>query len=653
MALLAFCVIQLPLGLPEGWTPPSSGNVIPWLVGVLIVSLGAPFVVLSATAPLLQRWLASAEPPAKNPYVLYAASNAGSFLGLLAFPLLLEPAFRLSQQRIFWTVVYAVAVALVALCGRAIWHRLPSGSREPQLGDDADAPQWRHRLRWVVLAFVPSSLLLGVTTFLSTDVAATPLLWVIPLSLYLLTFVVVFSRGAERLAGGAALLHAVFVTILALVFFWQASIGFRRAYGLHLAVFALTTLVLHGRLAASRPAPKHLTGFYLWMSLGGALGGAFTALVVPLVFNSTRDYPMMVAIACFFRPSFRLTRHVLLFERRNLAFAVLPALLLYTVSRRDLDSVELLGVPLVWITSVIAGVFIVALMPSSLRFGLAIVSVGIAGHLLLDQRATLFADRSFFGMYRVSRAVGPVHVLYHGTTSHGAQFLDARRKLVPITYYHPDGPVADVFDEIQSRPAPRSIGVVGLGTGSILCYSKPGETWTFFEIDPHVADIARNERYFSFLSDCQVKPRIVFGDARLTLARERPRAYSLLVIDAFSSDAIPVHLLTREALALYTGLLADGGIILLHISNRRLDLEPVVANLARDAGMEVMINNHFVEDSVQDRQYNYGSDWAVLARDRTHFGALASDTLWSELKALTRSRPWTDDYSNIFSVIRW
>ena len=653
-ALLAACLIQLPLGLPDGMSPPASGNVIPWLIAVLAISLGAPFLVLSATAPLLQRWLASSDPPVRNPYVLYAASNAGSFLGLLSFPLLLEPTFRLSQQATLWTVVYIAAAILIGVCGLAIWKRLPD-SAIPGAADleEAPPPTWRARIEWVALAFVPSSLLLGVTTFLSTDVAATPLLWVIPLSLYLLTFVVVFSKGGDRIAGAAALMHALLVTALALVFFWQLNLGFRRAYGLHLGVFAFTTLVLHGRLAQSRPPPKYLTGFYLWMSFGGALGGAFTALVVPLIFESTRDYLMMVAVACFLRPSFRLMRNSQPFERRNIAVAVLPALMLYVVSKRDLDSATVLGVPLMWIVSALAAVFIVTLMPSSLRFGIAISAVGVAGHLLLAPRANIYTDRSFFGIYRVARAVGPARVLYHGTTIHGAQFTDSARRRIPITYYHPNGPVGDVFRAVQSRPGSRRIGVVGLGTGSILCYSKPGEEWTFFEIDPQVAAIARNPRFFTFLSECAVKPRIVFGDARLTLAKEPPGKYELLVVDAFSSDAIPVHLLTREAVALYQRVLADRGVLMLHISNRRLDLEPVVATLARDAGLEVLINNHFVPDSVQDKQYNYGSDWAVLARDTAHFGALTSDTLWSELTAERRSRPWTDDYSNLLGVIRW
>ena len=653
--LLAICAVQLPLGLPQGWTPPGSANVIPWLIGVLTVSLGAPFLVLSATAPLLQRWLATVDPPVRNPYVLYAASNAGSFLGLLAFPLLLEPSLQLSEQSRIWSGVYAVAVVLVVVCGAFAWKRLrlEGAIHERDEATDAAPPVWSIRLKWVALSFVPSSLLLGVTTFLSTDVAATPLLWVIPLSLYLLTFVIVFSRSGQPLSTTAAVIHALLVTALALVFFWQANLGFRRAYGLHLGVFAFTTLVLHGRLAASRPAPRYLTEFYLWMAFGGALGGAFTALVVPLIFESTRDYLLMVGLACLLRPTLKHFRPRVLFERANVAVALLPALMLFVISKYDYETYTLAGLSVKWLATAVAAVLILFLMPSATRFGIAILAVGIAGHLLMRSRATIYTDRSFFGIYRVTRATGPANVLYHGTTIHGAQFTDGKRTLRPVTYYHPNGPVGDVFRELGPRLAGREIGIVGLGTGSILCYARPGQEWTFFEIDPHVAEIASNRKFFSFLSDCPVDPRIVFGDARLTLGSEPPGTYSVLVLDAFSSDAIPVHLLTREAFELYESVLADDGVLLVHISNRRLNLEPVVAELARDAGLEALVNNHYVADSAQDKEYEYGADWVVLARSREDFGPLTADPMWKRLDMDPAGRVWTDDYSNLFSVIRW
>ena len=645
VALLLACTIALPVAIPSGWSPPGSGNVVLWLVLALSASVGAPFLVLSATAPLLQRWLASLDQPVQNPYVLYAASNAGSFLGLLAFPLLLEPNLRLGQQSRLWTVVYLVAIALIVLSGATAWKRI-SASAPAASAETAPPLAWPTRLRWVALAFVPSSLLLGVTTFLSTDIAATPLLWVIPLSLYLLTFVIVFARGGEKLSVPAAFAHAVLMTVQGLVVFWQLGLGFRLGYALYLGVFVLTTLVLHGELAATRPAAARLTEYYLWLALGGALGGAFTALIVPLVFNSSRDYTMMLVLACFLRPSLKKSPHAV-----PIVVAVLPALLLVQMAKPHVGEIAILGTQLKWIVTALAAAVILFLWKTPLRFGLAIAALAIAAMFTRRLQEPIFADRSFFGIYRVMRHAGPSNVLYHGSTIHGAQFLN--RPLEPLTYFHRRGPVGQVLDSLGATDSLRKVGVVGLGAGSLLCYSRTGEEWTFFEIDPLVEDIARNPRLFTFLSACPVRPRIVLGDARLTLARERPGEFSLLILDAFSSDAIPVHLLTREALALYMRSIRDDGLLLLHISNRRLTLERVVASVTSDAGLVALIRNHDPPDSRQNTDYEYGSDWVAIAKRRDQLTPLLNDKRWRPLNGANASSMWTDDYSNLFSVIRW
>ena len=598
VALLLICVATLPVGIPSNWIPPQSGSVIWWLVRALAVSVGLPFLVLSATAPLLQRWLAGFDKPVENPYILYAASNAGSFLGLLAFPLLLEPTLRLREQSRLWTIVFAIALVLMSVCGWLSLKRTSGESRIETVASDAPI-EFSERLRWLALAFVPSSLLLSVTTYLSTDIAATPLLWVIPLSLYLLTFVIVFARRGTALATPIAILHSVLITALAYILFRETSLGFRVGYLFHLALFTVTALVLHGELSASRPHPTRLTEYYLWISLGGALGGMLTAIAVPLIFRSTRDYTLMLVVGCMLRVVFRNSGRV-----ERIPLVVAPALLLAA-----------------------AGLF-----PRS-------------------ERGTIFTDRSFFGIYRVSRSVGPAHILYHGSTIHGAQLL--RSPLTPITYYHRNGPVGQVFASLQQNLASRNVGVVGLGTGSILCYSRPGEQWTFFEIDSHVERIARAPKLFSFLSGCSVRPRIVLGDARLTLAREPDARYSMLVLDAFSSDAIPVHLMTRESMRVYDRVLDEHGILLVHISNRRLGLEPVVGALANDGGMTALIRNHDVPNSVQDKTFEYGSDWVVLAKRPDDIAVLRRDKRWRSLDAAPTDRVWTDDYSNLLSVIKW
>jgi hypothetical protein len=597
LSLLAVCFFTLPISLPHGWTPPPSGNVIGWLVLALSASVGLPFLVLSATAPILQRWVASFDIPVENPYILYAASNAGSFLGLLAFPLLLEPNLRLTDQGRLWSVVFLAAFALMGLCGMIVWTRSSAGT-EGVYEEVAPPVPWRDRLTWMALAFVPSSLLLSVTTYLSTDIAATPLLWVIPLSLYLLTFVIVFAQKGTKLSVPAATAHSIMITTLAIMLLRQRTLGFRVGYAFHLLLFTVTALVLHGELAASRPVPRKLTEYYLWISLGGALGGAFTALIVPLIFRSTRDYTLMLAVGCLLRVVFRRTR-----SRFQVPLAVIPALLLA-----------------------------IAAFPRA-------------------QPGLLYTDRSFFGIYRVTLNKGPAHTLYHGSTIHGAQLLDS--PLAPVTYYHVNGPVGQVFHLLQQSDTTRNVGAVGLGTASILCYSRPHEHWTFFEIDWHVWRIARTSGLFSFLKNCNVKPQVVLGDARLTIAKEPTAKYSLLVLDAFSSDAIPVHLMTREAFKVYKRVLNEHGLLLVHISNRRLDLEPVVGALAKDAGMTSLIRNHEPGTEVEQKTYEYGSDWVVLAKHPEDLNALQTDTRWRKLYAAPPNRIWTDDYSNLLSVIKW
>jgi hypothetical protein len=646
VALLLVSALALPVAIPAGWSPPGSGNVIFWLLGVLSVAVGAPFLVLSATAPLLQRWLASLDHPIENPYVLYAASNAGSFLGLLAFPLLLEPNLRLGEQSRLWTVVYLAAICLVGLSGVTAWKRIGAATPDRRPASVA-SPEWSTRFRWLALAFIPSSLLLSVTTFLSTDIAATPLLWVIPLSMYLLTFVIVFARGGERLRLPAAFVHALLMTAQAIVIFLQMGLGFRLGYTLYLGVFLFTTLVLHGELAASRPHPAHLTEYYLWIALGGALGGAFTALIVPLIFKSARDYTLMLVLACFFRPVLKKKP-----GPATIALAVLPALVLLQVAKPHVGDIPLLGTNLKWIAAVLAAVAVMFLWKTPIRFGLAIASLSAVALFTQHLPQAVFRDRSFFGIYRVMNDAGPSHVLYHGTTIHGAQFLD--KPLEPLTYFHRKGPVGQLLDSIGSTDTSRKVGIVGLGAGSLLCYSRPGEDWTFFEIDPAVEAIARNPQLFSFLSACAVRPRIVLGDARLTLAREQPGKFSILVLDAFSSDAIPVHLLTREALALYMRSLKENGLLIVHISNRRLRLEPVVAAVTADAGLFALTRHHRpAAGTDRNKDFEYGAVWVAIARQRSYLAPLLTDNRWRPLEGATPGSLWTDDYSNLFSVIRW
>lgn len=658
VGLLGLALLSLPVAIPRDWTPPASGNVIPWLVQLLAVGVGPPFVVLAATAPLLQRWLSSADhPAARNPYMLYAASNAGSLLGLLAFPLLMEPNLRLGEQSKLWSFGYALALALTLGCAALGWK----GSRQrsgplgaESAGDETVAsPTMVDRARWVALAFVPSSLLLGVTTYLSTDVAAMPLLWVVPLALYLITFIIVFARGSRESNHPAAIVQAALVTVLVIALFFGPNMSLAWEYALHLGVFTATALVLHGELAASRPSPRHLTEFYLWMALGGALGGAFNAIIAPLLFKSIAEYQIVLVLGCFLRPSWR-TRVTELIERVPRVAALIPALLLGAIAWYDVGAHDVLGISARTLARLVAVGIVFALSTNALRFGASVAAIALAGSLVAHRNDNdILAERSFFGAYRVQRAGMSANRLVHGTTTHGAQFLDSARRRIPVTYYHPRGPVGHLFSALQERIPKRRIAAVGLGAGTVLCYSKPGEQWTFFEIDPLVERIAGNPKYFTYLRDCAVRPSFVIGDARLTLARQPEKSFGLLIVDAFSSDAIPVHLLTREAFTVYERVLDDHGILFIHISNQHLNLKPVVAALAADAGLTALIDEDGATPTEETQDLKYPSDWVALARRSEDLGTLAGDDRWRRLATSPGHKPWTDDYSNVFSVIKW
>ena len=655
VGLLILALVALPIAVPGAWTPPASGNVIPWLVAILTIAVGAPFMLLAATAPLVQRWLTGSDhPAAKNPYLLYAASNAGSLLGLLGFPFLMEPNLKLSDQAFLWGAGYVVAIILAILCAIAVYRR-GIASAPSAIDDDASSapPTMRMRLKWLALAFVPSSLLLGVTTYMTTDVAAMPLLWVVPLALYLITFIIVFGRGGRKPGRVLGLVHAALMTSLVLVMFWGPGMTLRTRILLHLAVFFMTALLLHGELAASRPAPRYLTEFYLWMAFGGALGGAFNAVVAPLLFRTIAEYQLVLVAACFLRPSWRSSIEGEFRRMRFIPIAVFPALIVVGASWMGFADKAVLGVSAKLLISIVVAALMIALSDNALRYGLSVVAVFLGSQLLAQRYARdLYQGRSFFGAYRVENAYTS-HRLVHGTTTHGAQFQDSVRRRLPVTYYHPKGPVGQLFTALGSRLDNTNIGAVGLGAGSVLCYSKPGQNWTFFEIDPLVREISSNPKYFSYLRDCDVKPRFVIGDARLTLTREPAGTFSVLIVDAFSSDAIPVHLLTREAFKVYERVLDDRGVLLVHVSNKHLNLHPVVAALAKDAGLFALLGEHDPDATDERNELDYPSDWVALARERGDLGPLPTSTEWAELPVRPGFRPWSDDYSNIFGVIRW
>ena len=655
VALLAVSGLVLPIGIAANAKPPADGSPILWLVGLLTVSLGAPFLMLSTGAPLLQRWFSQTNHrDAASPYFLYAASNLGSMVALLAYPTLLERTMSLTTQTRIWTVGYVVLVAMIAACGLIVRNAAPrrAASNTAAAGPNEEPSEpitTARRLRWIALSAVPSSMLLGVTTYLSTDVAAIPLLWILPLALYLLTFVAAFSSRVWFRPALVLGLQAVFLVWLAMTM----SLGLSGLVAVmapaHLGLLFLTGLACHGALSQDRPPPRQLTEFYLWISLGGMFGGLFNALIAPHVFSTVAEYPIAIAAAALMRPS--RTSGGAVARVLDVLLPIALAIGVFVLLRG--------GLPVPgWSMRTSIAVFSIAAIacltfyrrPLRFALGLAAIFGGSALGLARTEQV-VYRARSFFGVNKVVRKP-PVFALFHGTTMHGAQSTVRSERLEPLTYYHRNSPIGVVFERLMQATPVRRVGVVGLGVGSLACYGRSGEPWTYFEIDPLVERIARDERYFTFLRDCPPKPRVVIGDGRLSLLAEPDSSFDLLVIDAFGSDAIPVHLLTREATALYLRKLRPDGIVAFHISNRYLDLEPVVASTAKSLGAASMLGLDGIISSRQAEQYKTLSRWVMVSHGAGRLAPLTELPGWGE-PTVRADAVWTDDFSNALGVFRW
>ena len=714
LGILAIPLSVLPLAVNPHFLRGGEANPVLDVLLVLSVSVGLPFFVVSATAPLLQKWFShTGHPAARDPYFLYAASNLGSMLALLGYPTLIEPRLHLrgenwmTQTRL-WSVGYVALVALIALCAFVLWRRAaapsPVASSDapagPELGGpapvessvppassasilpasilDDEPPSMRRRLRWIVLAFVPSSLFIGATTYITTDVAAVPLLWVLPLAIYLLSFILTFGHWPDRfhrLVTRAAL--PVILTVLFLmVSAFKQRIWITMLW--HFLLLLLVALACHGELARSRPTSRYLTEFYLLLSVGGVLGGLFNALIAPVVFRSLVEYPLVMVLAGMLLSARDRDPSRKLRVDLDQALAVVAlGLLLYSDSlsvRIDFEFLSgLLKIPsetaVEWLTPIrravnkilmfgvpLAGVFFLRRRPWVMGLTLGCLLL-VSGYIDARRDDQIRQARSFFGVLQVSRDESYTE-LRHGTTLHGRQSRDPARRGEPLSYYTREGPIGRLFAELDRRSITRRSAVIGLGTGTLAAYARPGDAITFYEIDPLVRDIAFDRRYFTYVSDAAargVSVRMELGDARIRLEavrKERPgERYDLIVVDAFSSDAIPVHLLTREALRLYFDMLKVGGLLTLHLSNRYLSLEPVVANLAEEARLAGVIWS----DEAPATDGATSSTWAVLARTREALGNMARDEKWNatQLEVDPRVGVWTDDFHNLLRVFSW
>ncbi len=660
LALLVVAALTLPLSIAANWgDPPATGTPF-WLLGLFAVSIGLPFFALAANNPMLQAWFVrTGHPDGPDPYFLYASSNIGSFLALLSYPLLFEPVFTLRTQNWMWTGGYVLLIVLIGACG-ALLLKSPPYVPPAASAVDAAAPSWSLRLRWIFLAAVPSGLLVAVTAHISTDVAAAPLLWVLPLSLYLLTWVLVFQSRPLIPHNYVMLLQPLAVGGVVYLMAYGGERNLALTLGGHLLAFFVIALSCHGELARTRPSAQHLTGFYVALSFGGMVGGLFAGLIAPFVFSWIAEYPILAVLAMLCRPKevdvpplmARIAKWVWLLVPIGLAVAIVPYLnggSLLTFMRDHMISIAV---------GIAAATVVLILLVRADRYSAAAL-IAIALMIVRfypSEDGKVETVRSFFGVHKiVTNADGAFRVLMHGTTIHGAQRLlnaDGTKVEGPpemITYYHSVGGIGGAIDALREmKGGGLRAAVIGLGAGTLTCQHRQGEDWKFFEIDQSMIDTARDPKYFTFIRDCYPDVKPVLGDARLTFAKEPDGVYDIIVVDAYSSDAIPIHLATREAMAIYKRKLAPNGVVIMHVSNRHLELSSVIVGIADANGLKSWV---FSEDANRDSDYIFATTVVISAREEADIGKLNADDKWTLTEAKRDRQVWTDDYSNVLGAV--
>ncbi|MFA5859427.1 MAG: fused MFS/spermidine synthase [Elusimicrobiota bacterium] len=671
--LFLLSLLFIPISMsPERWVNPDVNPVIVMSV-LLLSSIGLPFLLLSTTSTLVQVWFSrTSHKRAGDPYFLYSAGNIGSFTALALYPFVIEPVMRLGQQNIAWSVLY---IGMAVLIMFSVWllskYSTRSGSvnlteaSDKYDGEDTGSTQ---KLTWFGLAFIPSSLMLGVTAYVSTDISPVPLVWVVPLGLYLLTMAAAFagkvninrivsSLAELRLFANNIISWMVPVTVIVLLIVAVKALETLVLWTLvmHLCIFFVIALYCHGKLADSRPGTDKLTEFYLIIAAGGAMGGVFNSILGPVLFNSVVEYPLTMVLTFLFIPgkkggkAYKFGWGDIVIPLCFGIAAYLPLVLNKTVLH-GLQRIDL-------------RVFIVALLAVSIlfyyrrvRFTLCLISLVLVGsYYPIKTGVLLYQNRSFFGVNKVTDFPSAGYrMLYNGRTIHGAQWVNRGDKdKTPLVYYHPNGPLGRLFYEVNKQQSGKNakVAVVGMGTGSMIAYGTPAQEWVFYEIDPVVIKIAEDKRYFTYLSNAEPEYRVVTGDARLKLVTAKNGEYDIIVIDAFSSDSVPVHLVTREAVKLYFSKLKPAGMVVFHISNRYLDLIKPISGIAAADGYNAYEAVDYIDDYPEIK---YSSNWAMVTRPGNSLAAMIEPGLWKKkVNSLNRNaRVWSDDYCNIWSIVK-
>lgn len=657
IALLGLCVLSLPFALPPGTIlpPGSEANPMFWQLGLMVTALGGPFLVLSGSAPMLQRWFSvTSHKDAANPYFLYAASNIGSFAALIAYPTIIELTLGTVDQSRAWFYGYVALIVMVAMTACITFRQGSGKSRAHTETENQNIPRVTNadRLQWLLIALMPSSLMLSVTTYITTDIASIPLIWIFPLSLYLVTFIIAFSRKPPLGLKTSYILQTTLMAVICVMFIRNMMTN-TSLYPIliHLALFFLCALTAHLALAARRPHARHLTEFYLIISLGGCLGGVFNTLIAPNIFPVAFEYPIGLGLAMFIP----FISGIFKIEKQELAKSGVILIPLALVSIGSLLFPAL--TPWQMGCTILSLALLLWLMNRNAYFVLALgIATIFAFHPGINWSTVSqlrYIDRNFFGISKViDSKSGHTRLFMHGTTLHGAQAQIDPYKLTPLTYYYREGPVGDIFTLAREIQMPLNIAVLGLGTGTVTCHGEKADHFDFFEIDPAVIGIAQNPDMFTYLKDCGPEVAVIEGDARIKLAEQPDRSYDMIYLDVFSSDSIPVHMMTREAFQIYFSKLKPGGMLAINISNRHLRLAPLVASISKDLGAEARFRSYggkvlAPEITAAPAKYAIVTENAAIIKKLDEFYPE-----WAPVDE-PLIRPWTDDYANFLKILKF